>query len=331
MKRFSSILLIIFVVGVFYLYGQYSSAIHYSLNSEETRVIVDIEKGMMGSEVADLLYEKGLIKSPTVFGYYLRQKNALDQIKAGRIVLQTNFTLPDIVEALVSGKTEEMPVTLLEGWTAQQMADYLEESGFTTAESFMNCIETCKFDFPLLPEGYVEGYLYPDTYFVDPVTYDDDAFITRLINTFMSRIQHDEELSKGLLRSDIPFSDMVIMASIVEREERDPAERATVAGILWNRYHENAGLGADATVLYALGRTKGGLTYQDLQIDSPYNTRKYRGLPPTPICNPSISSLRAAMYPNETDYWYYLHDNEGGIHYARTLEEHNKNKALYIN
>ena len=120
------------------------------------------------------------------------------------------------------------------------------------------------------------------------------------------------------------------MASIVEREERDPAERPTVAGILWNRYDANIGLGADATVLYGLGRTKGGLSYEDLQSDSPYNTRKYAGLPPTPISNPNISSIRAALYPEDTDYWYYLHDSDGGIHYAKTLDEHNVNKARYI-
>jgi len=123
---------------------------------------------------------------------------------------------------------------------------------------------------------------------------------------------------------------VMIMASIVERDERNPDEMPTVAGVLWSRYDLDYWIGADATVLYALGRTSGGLTGTDLDSDSPYNTRKFRGLPPGPISNPGLASIRAAIYPEETDYFYYLHDAEGNIHYGETLEEHNANKAQYL-
>lgn len=292
------------------------------------RVVVTVQQGATANDVAQDLYDAGLIKSVSVFNFYLKQHNLADQIKAGRIVLQENYSLSEVVDALIEGKTTEMPVTLLEGWTATQIAEYLEEYGYTTVDEFMECVETCEFEGDYLPDGYLEGYLYPDTYFVDPATYSDQRFIQRLISTFEAKL--DNSIWIPLEKENRTLEEVVIMASIIEREERDPEERPTVSGILWNRYDANAGLGADATVLYALGRTSGGLSYEDLQVDSPYNTRKYAGLPPTPICNPSISSIQAAADPALTNYWYYLHDSNGEVHYATTLDEHNTNKANYL-
>ena len=317
------------IFGIFWFYSLYTSTLNYSLDSDSSdRVIIDIEKGSTASDVADLLSEKGLIKNTTVFKLYLRQNNMADQIKAGRIVLKENFDMKTIAATLVEGKSDEMITTLLEGWTLKQIADYLEQSGLTQADDFVDCAKTCTFDFEFLPEKYLEGYLYPDTYFVDPVSFDDETFITRLIQTLENKLSKDdwEKIDTG----GRTFEDIMIMASIIEREERNSDEQPTIAGILWDRLDNGVGLGADATVLYALGRTKGGLTYSDLQTDSPYNTRKYRGLPPTPIANPGIFSIRAAIYPKKTDYFYYLHDEDGVVHYAETLEGHNENKRKYL-
>ena len=329
MKKVLVALIIVIVGAAFLVNFEYSSALRFALNPSGTkRITISVPEGATGKDVAGLLYEKGLIKSPTAFSYYLRQHELSNGIKAGRFVFQENFDLPKIVGILVSGKSSEFAVTLLEGWTAKQIGEELETEDITTLTDFTTCLKDCKFDFNFLPAGYLEGYLYPDTYFVNPDSYSDEDFIGRLIGTLKSKLT-DEDWA-AINASKKSFADIMIMASIVEREERDDAERPTVAGILWNRFDAGIGLGADATLLYGLGRTGGGLTYDDLQTDSPYNTRKYRGLPPTPICNPSISSIRAALYPKETDYWYYLHDKDGVIHYARTLDEHNVNKARYI-
>ncbi|MFH1012422.1 MAG: endolytic transglycosylase MltG [Candidatus Peregrinibacteria bacterium] len=330
MKNFFGTLIIGFiVVAIVWVYSAYTGSIRYAMDPlDKSKVIVTIESGMSAAHIGNLLEEKGLIKSSSAFVFYLRQNQVQDQIKAGRIVLSPSQTLPDIVEALVEGRTEEVPVTLLEGWTVQQIAGYLEESGVTTAEVFLDCVKTCEFDFDFLPQGYLEGYLYPDTYFVDPMAFSPQRFIERLIHTFEQRLSSADWTA--ISQSGRSLEQIVIMASIVEREERDSAERPTVAGILWNRFDAEIGLAADATILYALGRTKGGLTHEDLKVDSLYNTRKYRGLPPTPISNPSISSIRAALYPQKTDYWYYLHDAEGQVHYGKTLEDHNSNKVKYL-
>ena len=331
MRNILYLIILTFGIASFVGYSHYSSGLHYSFDPNSTnRVVVDIKSGMSAMEVANMLSERNLISSSFIFNLYLKQKGIGHQIKAGRMVLQENFQLPQIVDVLVEGKVEEIPVTVLEGWTIDQIAEQLESQNLTTKVEFLDCISSCEFNRGLIPEGYLEGYLYPDTYYVDINLYSDQRFIGRMIDNFKNRVLADEEVKKSLLRSDISFADQLKMASIVEREEKSKSARPTVAGILWNRYNGGAGLGADATVLYALGRTKGGLTYDDLQVDSPYNTRKYRGLPPTPICNPSLSSIKASINPIETNYWYYLHDSEGDIHYANTLEEHNINKAKYI-
>lgn len=330
MRKFFIFLAVLGALGTILFYSRYMSAVHFSLNpSGSSRVIVDIAQGSSGTQIARQLYDKGLIKSPTLFKLYVKEKGLEGQMKAGRMIFQENFALPEIVETLVAGKSEEFPVTLLEGWTALQIGEYLEEKGLTSSDNFMACFEQCDFDFNFLPEGSLEGYLYPDTYYVSPQSYSDEAFITRLITTLNEKLTDDDWAAINASEKD--FSQIMIMASIVEREERNDAEKATVAGILWNRFDTGMGLGADATVLYALGRTSGGLSYADLQVDSPYNTRKYAGLPPTPIANPGLSSIRASLYPEETDYWYYLHGSDGKIHYGRSLEEHNANKARYLN
>lgn len=326
------LLLLVSVLGlgaIFLLYGGYSSAVHYAMNpSGSGRITVTVPEGATGSDVADLLYKKDLIKSTTAFNFYLRQNDFGSRLKAGRFVFRESDDMGKIVDILVSGKSSEVVLTLLEGWTARQMAEKLESEEITTVGAFMECLEKCEFDFNFLPDGYLEGYLYPDTYFVNPDSYNDANFIARLLNTFKNKLTEDDW--EAINKSPKSFEEIMIMASIVEREERNTSERPTVAGVLWNRFDANIGLGADATVLYGLGRTSGGLNYEDLQSDSPYNTRKYAGLPPTPISNPSISSIRAALYPEDTDYWYYLHDPEGNIHYAKTLDEHNVNKSRYI-
>ncbi len=331
MKKLSILLIIgIFVIGAFWFYGLYTSSLSYQLDPTSTkRVIVKIEKGSLADQVADQLYSQKLIKSPYIFKLYLKQNNFANKIKAGSLVVQENFDLKKIAQTLIEGKSVELLVTIPEGWTIKQIAEHLEKKNLTKASEFLSCIKTCEFDQSFLPKGYLEGYLYPDTYFVNINTYSNKRFISRMIDTLKNRLSDSDWAAIKKNKHD--FEQIMIMASIIEREEPTEKERPITADILWSRFDNKVALGADATVLYALGRTKGGLTYNDLQVKSQYNTRKYRGLPPTPIANPSISSIRAAIYPKNTKYFYYLHDAQGKVHYAKTLSGHNENKRKYIN
>ncbi len=330
MKKFLFFILFGAILTTFWLYSSYSSALKYSLNPDSAATVsVEIPQGSSGKEIASILKEEGLIKNATAFSFYLKQREIGDQLKAGRYGFKENQTLPEIVDLLIAGKASESSVTLLEGWTAQQMADYLEEKGLTTAESFMDCVEHCTIRMKFLPGDYLEGFLYPDTYFIDYDSYSDKDFIRQMLSTFESKLSEDDW--KAISESKRTLEELIIMASIVEREERLPEEKSTVAGILWNRYDVGIALGADATILYGLGRTSGTLDYNDLQLDSPYNSRKVKELPPTPISNPSIETIRATLYPEDTDYMYYLHDDAGKVYYAKTLEGHVKNKEKYLN
>jgi len=329
-------LLIVAVTLVFGAYHFYTVSLRSAVDPlSKENIVFDIRSGTTAQALADQLEERGLIRSATVFRFYMEREGLAEKIKTGRVVLSPRLTLAEIAEAVTSGKTQQLSVTLLEGWTARQMGEKLEELGLTTADEFMNCVKTCsfpEFDFLPLPAGRqakksLEGYLYPDTYFTDPANFSIRGFIKRQLQTFRNRLDDDWG---AIQKSQRTLQQIVIMASIVEREERDPAERPRIADILWKRADANRGLDADATILYALGRTSGGLSYEDLQVNSLYNTRKYRGLPPGPISNPSVSSLRAALHAESTPYWYYLHDSDGNVHYGKTLDEHNENKARYI-
>lgn len=172
-----------------------------------------------------------------------------------------------------------------------------------------------------------EGYLFPDTYFVFP-SITTENFIKLLKDNFDAKIN---SLREDIVASDRSEKDIIIMASIIEKEANGNEDRYVISGILWNRIDKGMPLQVDATFLYLLGKGSSSLTLEDLKTDSPYNTYLYKGLPPTPIGNPGIESIKAAIHPNVTPYFYYLHDKNGGIHYAKTFDEHKKNKQKYLN
>ena len=211
-------------------------------------------------------------------------------------------------------------VTTLEGWRVEEIAAKLNKELDIPESEFIKVAR--------------EGYMFPDTYLVPR-----DATVGAVATLFRSTF--DEKID-ALLRNDakkigLSFSDVVTLASIVEREGRSEEDRPVIAGILLKRFKADWPLQADATLQYALGYQaqektwwKKNLFDDDKKIDSIYNTYLHKGLPPRPIANPGLSSIRAVIYPKETDYWYYLHDPEGRAHYARSLEEHNQNSATYL-
>ncbi len=171
-----------------------------------------------------------------------------------------------------------------------------------------------------------EGYLFPDTYFVFP-SIATDAYVKLLKDNFNTKIS---PLLSDIVQSGKNKKDIITMASIIEKEAHGDEDRSIISGILWNRINIGMPLQVDATFLYILGKGSSSLTLDDLKTDSLYNTYLYKGLPPGPIGNPGLESIKAAIFPSATEYLYYLHDKNGGIHYAKTFEEHKKNKLKYL-
>ncbi len=302
-----------FVVVFVYLFRSFISAptdfpVPYQLT---------IERGQTLFSISHELEDAHVIKSPRLFEAFMIAFGSEKSVSEGEYYFATPMSSLSIA-LRISGKQfgiERIKVTFPEGFTNKQITERL-------AASFTNFDTTL---FLTLAKGQ-EGYLFPDTYKFFPST-TPDVIITTLKRNFDAKI--------APLQSDIEASsrsqkDLIIMASIIEKEAAGENDRATVSGILWKRLDQGIALQVDAPFLYILGKQSSELTTKDLSIDSPYNTYRFKGLPPTPIGNPGLASIKAAIHPVESPYLYYLHDAEGGIHYARTYSEHKKNIAQYL-
>lgn len=327
--------LIVIVIIVLALIFWYKLQLRPADAASDTRTRVTVTQGMSKGEIAALLDGKGLIRSPFFFKIYTTIHRS--NLQAGTFFPRASMTVQEIVDVLSGGKAEEMSLTIPEGYTVEDLDALIAKYDLADAGAISECARTCDFSsFTFLPTnpdlakrgGKVEGYLYPDTYFIVVNDFSAKEFLERLIATFESRIVKD--LDADIKKSGRPLHEIVTMASLIEEETRKADERPVVAGILWKRYDAKMGLGVDAAVRYIIDKPTDAITSADLDTDSPYNLRKFRGLPPGPIANPSLSSIKAALTPVESPYWYYLHGKDGQIRYAVTNEEHNQNRSRYL-
>ncbi len=286
------------------------------VSSTKTFTNFVISKGSSAAQVGNKLKSSGLIRSALAFKIYIQFIGQSGNVQAGQFKLSPSFSLFQNVSALFNGPVE-LRVTIPEGLRREEVA-----AKYATAlgedSDFIN-------EFLEISKGK-EGYLFPDTYLF-PVDASASAIVKKMTDNFNDR-------TEGLLaKNNLTFGQTVTLASIIERETKTAIERPIVAGILLNRLESGMPLQVDAAVQYAVGDSKNWwpiLSKTDLDINSPYNTYKFAGLPPAPIASPGLSSLKAAFEPSATDFWYYIHDSEGQIHYARTLTEHNANIAKYL-
>jgi UPF0755 protein len=286
--------------------------------NDKTSKIFVVQKGAGLREISNNLKDDGLIKDAIVF-FLLTKKEGFDKkIEAGDFRLNPSMTTNEIMNALTHG-TLDIWVTIPEGKRADEIADILQTTVPTYDESWR----------PLLKQK--EGYLFPDTYL-----FAKDSEIEGIISKFTENFNTKyKELSGPNLKKFIK-DEVVIIASMIEREARHDTDRPMVASVILNRLEIGMGLQIDATVQYALGfqeseKTwwKKSLTTEDLKLNSLYNTYKNAGLPPGPISNPGFSALEAVANPANTNYLYYVSDKNGVNHYAKTLAEHNANIAKY--
>jgi len=300
-------------------------------------VRVKVESGMSVAQVGSLLEEKGIIRSAGAFKYYVKFHAIEGGLQAGTFIFRPVMNIAEVAQVLRTGKSEEASLTIPEGWTVANIDALLASKGLAQSGAVLDCVTRCDFStFDFLPNGSglaarggkLEGYLYPETYFVNEAEFVPKFFLERLLGTFRARViqEHKDEIAA----SGHPLSEIITMASLVEAETRTDTERPIVAGILWKRLKQGMPLGVDATVRYIVSKSTEPLTQSDLETNSPYNTRKFKGLPPGPIASPGMSSILAALKPQESPYWYYLHDSKGAIHYATTNDEHNENRRRYL-
>lgn len=285
--------------------------------NDHTAKIFVVQKGAGLREISNNLKTEGLIKDATVFFLLTKKEDYDKKIEAGDFRLTPSMSAYEIMEALTHG-TLDIWTTIPEGKRASEIAEILQNKLPTYDVSWKQILEN------------KEGYLFPDTYlFAKKSTIDD--VVSKMTQNFEAKYQ---QLS-GPQLSKFTKEEIVVIASMVEREAKHDEDRPLVASVILNRLEIGMGLQIDATIQYAIGYQKDQnrwwkiLTTSDLKIDSPYNTYLYNGLPPTPISNPGLAALEAVVNPASTNYLYYFSESNGTTHYATSLEEHNANITRY--
>lgn len=339
------IVLSLVVIGTFfYFLNQYKNNI-YSINSKDAEEkIFTIENGQRAREVAANLKEENLIKNDFYFlvDLYLNKKQ--NNIQAGDYILNTSMKPEEIIEAITNGRTTAKKLTIIEGWNLKDVADALKKLNVSDPQDFYDIAGLPATDYKEIidkPKNYsdqfsflkdkpswisLEGYLYPDTYYLSSAGTLDSA-IKKALENFDHKLTPD--LRNEIQKQGKTIFEIVTMASILEEEVKSIEDKKMVAGILYKRIEQNMPLQIDATTLYA--QIKDDNSKVNTKYVSPYNTYLIRGLPLGPICNPSIDSIKAAIYPTPSNYLFYLSASDSGkTIFSRNFEEHKRAIQQYL-
>ena len=299
------------------------------------------------SSIASRLEQEKLILNKYLFISYLFLTGKANQIKAGVYDLNSKMSTKTIANILIEGKEKLIKITIPEGWNLRDIGFYLESLGLFQAEEFWKVAGFPATDyskttdlprpldfsdkFPFLKEKPkevgLEGYLFPDTYFV-PKTITPEKLIELFLSNFQNKVYLS--LQNQLKKSDKSLFEILTMASLLEKEVKSMEDKRIVSGILWKRLKVGMPLQVDATITYLTNKKTTKIGGEVLEIDSKYNTYKYKGLPLGPICNPGIESILAALNPQESPYWYYLTTPDGVTIFSKTYQEHLLAKKKYL-
>lgn len=292
---------------------------------------VTIPPGSTARDIAGILYRDRFIKHPLLFEMWVRYKGVENQLVAGDYEIDRTLSISQIIQLMVEGRICTISFTVPEGLTVVQAAQAIEEQGICASADFLGAARDSPFNRMFLPSGIqldepMEGYLFPETYRIargtGPV-----SIVGLMYRGWEERFAPDRRQRAGEL--GLSVHEVLTLASIIEREALKPEERKLISGVFHNRLKMHMRLDADPTVLYALGKPGGDLTLNDLAVDSPYNTYKYGGLPPGPICNPGEACIDAALFPEDTDYLYFVARNDGTHDFSTSLAEHLTKKRKY--
>ncbi len=311
-------------------------------NTKPVKVEIPIGSGV--TSIGNILEEEGIVKNSTIFKYYVKFNNE-SGFQAGSYDLTPSMTLNEIVNSLKTGKVmrkAEFKITIPEGLQLDQIAELIADKSPYKKEEIVDklndkkWLEQLKQEYPALITDEIlkkeikrplEGYLYPATYPFYEKKPSLEAILMKMI------AQTNEVLAQyegAMADREYTAHELLTLSSLIEEEATEKADRGKISSVFYNRIEEGMPLQTDPTVLYALGKHKKRTVYKDLEVDSPYNTYKVKGLPPGPIANAGVSSIEAALEPEDTEYYYFLASANGSVYYSETLEEHNEKKAKYI-
>jgi len=306
-----------------------------------------VKKGQGAFEIANNLQRERFVKNKSLFLLYLVFSRSQKKLKAGDYLLSPSMTISQIAKQLIEGSQTIVRITIPEGWNLDDISNYLAKKKLCQKDEFFSIVGAPRIDYnktntALRPKDFssrfaflknkpknvsLEGYLFPDTYFVSK-----SSNCQQLIELFL------KNFSKKLtprLRRDISSQhktifEIVTMASLLEKEAKTDNDKEIISGILWKRLEYGIPLQVDATISYLTNKKSAKISLKETKINSPYNTYQHLGLPLGPICNPGIKSILAAIYPKKSNFWYYLSTPEGKTIFSKTLREHNVAKQKYL-
>ena len=276
-------------------------------------------------QIGAILYEKGLIRNENAFLIYIRRNQLDNRLLTGHYRLSRGQSLQEIAEIITQGKVVGINFTIPEGFTVKQIGDLLVNKKICTHEDWNKAVnQHYNYDFLKDVSPYnltpLEGYLFPDTYSISEST-TSEQIIKQMLNNF--RQHWSGEVSLRARQRGMSVKETIIIASIIEKEAKQADERRRISGVIHNRLQQGMMLQLCPTVLYCLGQeNKDNVSYEDLQVDSLYNTYKYPGLPPGPISCPGAASISAALNPEKHNYYYYVSKGDGSHYFSKTYSEH---------
>ena len=341
MKKIITIFLVLisllFVVGITgFIYVQSNINAPHNIKNNTKQEFV-IQSGESVQEIADNLEEKNLIKKADFFKFYVWKEYLANKLQAGNYELSSAMTIPEIVNLFIGGKVKsaEIKITIPEGFLNKEIGERLASNNLIKKGEFIEFDEDNDLDL----SGYeflkdktenvgLQGYYFPDTY----IYYNNSSIekiVKKMLDNFDQKLTPD--LREEIKKQNKSIFEVIILASIIEKEAGFVGDMGKVASVFRNRLDIGKVLESDATINYITGSGRAQSTYDDLKIDSPYNTYKYPGLPPAPISNPGIEAIKAAIYPEEKDYFYFLTATNGESFFSVTYDEHLRNKAKYLN
>lgn len=313
----------------------------------KSKIIFSIKKGEGTRDIANNLEKAGLIRFAPLLRLYSATIGVAGSMKAGDYELSQSLSMADIVAKIVAGDVIKDQITIIEGWNVRDIAAYFEQNQIAKTEDLFKMVGFPAIDYSSapglpLPKDFssevsilndkpknvgLEGYLFPDTYEIKRRESVEDIIKRILANT-------DQKISLGM-RSEIyrqkkTVFDIITAASLIEKEVRTLEDKKIVSGIMLKRLKQGMPLQIDATISYITGKKTSRISLDELAIDSPYNTYKYKGLPIAPISNPGLDSIVAAVYPQDSDYWFYLSSPDGRTIFSKTLAEHNIAREKYL-
>ena len=288
--------------------------------NNQNEIILEVKSGDTFYNIANYLKQNKIIKSKKFFLLNVLILQKSKKLQRGVYNIKDSYSTLKIIKILTEGKIYQKVITIPEGFNMFQIAELLEKEKIISKEEF---VKACKN--PEILKKYkidsqtAEGFLFPDTYYI-PFNPDSNSIVEIMIKNFFQKV--NELYLKRMKEKNYTLKEMVTLASLVEWEAASDFERPIIASVFLNRLKKNLNLASCATVLYALGNHKNRLLFKDLKKDSPYNTYIYKGLPPTPICNPSLNSILAVLYPAKTDYLYFVSMGNKRHYFSKTYSEH---------